>query len=64
MNIEINKCKEEILKRGKLGTQYWNDYIDKINQYDRETAIIELIKIGKLNEKRNAIEKYVKSLIK
>ena len=60
----LSECRNDIIRRGQIGIQYWNREIEKIRAYSREQAIEELIKSKKLEHKIDTIGKYIQKLQK
>ena len=62
LNEEFDDFKSDIISRGELEIQYWQDKILEIKKYSREKAIASLIESLKLNEKINTINSFIKDL--
>lgn len=55
----FSKFKSAIIKRGETEIDFWKSRIEEIKSYSKEQAISELLSALKLNEKINAIKKFV-----
>jgi type II restriction enzyme len=60
--LYFKKFRSDIIHRGRLEINYWDEQIHAIKEYSREKAINELLISLKLKEKKASIKKYLTSL--
>lgn len=64
LSIVFNDAKNQMISVGKIGKGYWQEEINKIKEYSKETAVKELISALKLYQKIKDIDTLLKKLEK